>query len=114
MAHPLERFYPLVPVWAQNLGISLYGLAWRNERLGGDFKNFVEGFQERDRWSEERFQGYLEERLRSILLHAFDQVPYYFTRWSKAGIERGDLERLAFEELPRLPVTPKSDLRAAP
>jgi len=114
MSHWLERYYPYVPIWAQNLGISLYGLAYRSERLGGAFERHVAGFRERDRWPPAQMTSYVEEQLRQTLLHAFDQVPYYRRKWSEAGLTRPELAGLGLAELPRVPITPKCDLRSAP
>ncbi|HUI06178.1 MAG TPA: hypothetical protein VL486_04165 [Verrucomicrobiae bacterium] len=114
MAHLLERFYPYVPAWAQNLGISAYGLSYRRERLGGDFEQYVAGFRERDRWSPEQMQEYVHQQLRNVLTQAFDQVPYYQKTWGKVGATRTDLAQMTVDGLPALPVTPKHDLRSVP
>jgi phenylacetate-CoA ligase len=114
MAHYLEKIYPFVPVAIQNLGISLYGLAWRQERLGGYFDKYAEGFRMRGCWTAERIQKYTERELRRVLIQAFDEVPYYQKTWISAGIKRRELERMTIAELPRLPITPKSDLRVDP
>jgi phenylacetate-CoA ligase len=114
MGSPLERCYPYLPVWAQNLGLSFYGLAYRQERLGGAFPEYVAGFRERDHWSAERMGEYTQRELRRVLVHAFREVPYYQSHWSKAGIAQADLEQMTVADLARLPVTPKQDLRSAP
>ena len=110
----VERLYPYMPVWAQNLGISLYGLSYRQERLGGSFEQYVQEFRQRDRWSCQEMSGYVEERLQMLLLNAFDNVPYYRAKWSSAGIARNDLARMSTADLPRLPETSKLDLRSDP
>jgi phenylacetate-CoA ligase len=114
VAHVLECFYPYVPVAAQNFGISLYGLVYRRERLGGDFDAYVAGFNERDRWSRETMRSHVETELRKITLHAFEQVPYYAEKWKTAGIEKIDLLKMRLEDLPRLPLTPKQHVRSNP
>lgn len=114
MAHSLERFYPYMPAWVQNVGISMYGLSYRRERLGGDFERYVAGFQERDRWSQEQMQAYVDEQLRHVLTHAFEHVPYYQKSFKKAGVTRLELTRMTTADLPQLPVTSKSDLRLMP
>jgi phenylacetate-CoA ligase len=111
MGHALEKLYPYMPVWAQNLGISLFGLAYRHERLGGDFEQHVAGFRERDRWTPTQMQEHVEQELRRVLLRAFDQVPYYRAHWQ---VSRQELARMTVADLPKLPITPKQDLRAAP
>src|SRR5438309_1114549 len=114
MGHPLEQFYPYAPVWLQNLGISLYGAAWRHERLGGDFNRYVAEFAERDHWSVDRMQSYLQDQLRAFLLHAVDHVPFYRRVWGELGITRGELAAMNVDDLPRLPMTPKTLLQAMP
>src|SRR2546426_8266876 len=109
-----ERFYPYMPVWVQNLGISLYGLSYRHERLGGSFEKYVQEFRERDRWSCQEMSAYVEEHLGAQLLHAFNNVPYYRAKWSSAGIASADLALLSLADLGRLPETPKADLRRDP
>lgn len=114
MGPMLEKLYPYAPVWLQNLGISLYGLAWRNERLGGRFERYVADFQERDRWSPQQMQAYVDDRLRSVLLHAYEQVPRYRQIWENVGLVRSDLEHMTTSGLSRIPITPKLHLRRAP
>jgi phenylacetate-CoA ligase len=114
MASKLERLYPYVPVFVQNLGISLFGLGWQRQRLGGLFAAHVAGFEEREHWSPARFDLHVESELRRVLLHAFAHVPYYQRKWSEAAIGVGDLQRMTVGGLSRLPSTPKQDLRLAP
>lgn len=110
----LERLYPYVPVWAQNFGISLYGLRYRSERLGREFPKYLAEFQERDHWSQDRMHAFLETQLRSVSLQAFDHVPYYREKWRAIGITRNELLNLKLSDLPRFPMTPKADLRRDP
>lgn len=114
MGHPLEKIYPFVPVFLQNVGISLWGLAWQHERLGGRFDQHVAEFRERDAWSPEQMQAHVKRELNRVLCRAFDQVPYYRRTWVGAGISRDDLAQLIPENLPKLPITPKEDLRGDP
>src|ERR1043165_8433487 len=94
MGSLLETFYPLMPAWAQSIGISIYGLGWRRERLGGHFRQYVREFRERDAWSPEKFQTYLNQELRKALSRAVVHVPYYRDVWQGQGISANDLLRL--------------------
>lgn len=111
MASFWERFYPWVPVPLQNLGISLYGLAWRHERLGGRFKDHVAAFRERDRWSPEKMDEYLTSTVRRVLCRAYDQISQYKNKWDQAGITRDELQKITLDRLPGIPITSKQDLR---
>lgn len=110
----LEKSYTFAPPWVQNLGISLYGLAWRRERLGGDFRKHVAAFRERDRWLPERMQEYVGAELRKFLVHAFQQVPYYHEKWTNLGLTQNDILRIKLADLEQLPITSKGDFRASP
>jgi phenylacetate-CoA ligase len=105
-----ETLYRNAPVWLQNLAVSLYGVSYRRERLGGVFDKTVAEFQARDRWSRERMQHFLERELQSVLQRAFRQVPYYSQKWKAAGVNLSDLARMTISDLPKLPATPKRDL----
>ena len=114
MGSALQSLYPFVPVWAQNLGISIYGLHWRAHRLGGQFDRYVAEFRERETWSPERFAEYLNDELRKTLTRAFQEVPFYQRTWSSSGFSADDLQQFEAQDLSKLPVTPKSALRKGP
>jgi phenylacetate-CoA ligase len=114
MVAALEHLYPIMPVWAQNLGISIYGLKWRAHRLGGRFGHYVKEFREREGWSPERFRQFQDDELRQVVNRAFREVPYYQSVWISKGITPEDLANLKVSDLPNVPLTPKSDLRADP
>jgi len=109
-----NNVYPVLPVWAQNAGLSLYGLAYRAERLGGDFHSEASAFHERDSWSAERLHVHLCHSLRERVRTAFDSVPYYRDLWRKLGLHRDDLSRFTPADLPLLPITPKDAVRNNP
>jgi len=106
--------YSHAPIWAQNLGISLYGLRWRHERLGGPFPDYVREFRRRESWPAGKFQQYLEAELRTCLGRAFSAVPYYQQAWSAAGFRASHFARFHMEELKHLPTTAKAALRRQP
>lgn len=114
MSSRLNWIYARSPVWLQNLGISLYGLSYRQERLGGDFEKYVDGFRSRENWSAEHLSAYVEAQVRAVLIKAYDEVPYYRKRWTDLKIGYSELAHLRLSELQRLPLTPKSDLRKDP
>src|SRR5215471_12735265 len=93
--------YARSPLWLQNLGISLYGLKYRRERLGGDFERYVDEYGEAETWSAAQVQASVARRLEEMLHRAKSTVPYYRERWRSADFNR-------------IPITPKSDLRDAP
>jgi phenylacetate-CoA ligase len=109
-----ENLYAHLNVSGQNALLSMYGLIYKHRRLGTHFRPFVEEFRKRDRWSNSLMQAYLDENLRRILLHAWDEVPYYKDRWYSSGLSRHRLAHFQLQDLNCLPVTPKADLRLKP
>lgn len=114
MAHRAESIYRHLPVWLQNVGISLYGVAYRRERLAGDFQRHVAAFRERDRWSADQLRSLVEAQVRRLVVHAFDTVPHYQRTFRQAGVGREQLTRFTLADLGRLPLVTKGMLRAAP
>jgi phenylacetate-CoA ligase len=114
MKLPVEQIYRHLPVWAQNAGISLYGIPYRRERLGGVFEKTVAELRERDHWAASRMRDFVEEKLQEMLLSAFKESPYYSQKWRAAGLVHKDLERMKLSDLCKVPLTPKRDLVGNP
>ncbi|MDX1984576.1 MAG: hypothetical protein SFV51_30170, partial [Bryobacteraceae bacterium] len=110
----LEAAYKYCPVWLQNMGISLYGILWRRERLGGRFGEFAAEFEARDRMDPAKFNGYVNAQLQSVLSAAFREAPYYRKKWAATGLTGAKLEQMTARDLEQLPITPKADLRRDP
>ena len=49
------------------------------------------------------------QRLKALLQHCWDEVPYYRQRWAAVGAEPGDIRDM--QDLARLPVLTKDDIR---
>jgi hypothetical protein len=62
------------------------------------------------RTSRERLIAFQERRLRQLVRHAYDNVPYYRRLFDEAGIEPRDIRGLA--DLERIPVTTKAALQS--
>jgi len=104
-----DTIYRNSPVWIQNAGISLYGLVWKNRRLGGNFKQYVEEFQAREQFRLEDWVDYQTTKLRQLLVYARENVPYYQNALDAFPIE--DLAEIRIQDLSELPVLEKEDLR---
>jgi phenylacetate-CoA ligase len=109
-----DRIYSVSPVWLQNIGISLYGLSWRQRRYGGDFPRYIEQFTERESFTTEEWRQYQTEKLRLLLLNSRKHVPYYAALFSKLGLSDMDLMNFTLTDLPNLPVLEKEQIRAQP
>lgn len=107
----LQKLYAFAPVWAQNFMVSAYGWSWQRRRFGGVFEQQLGQFKEREKFSADQWSNYLASELSRLLLHSFDHVPFYYEKFSEAGVTRSMLTDFSFEELSRLPILTKQDLR---
>jgi phenylacetate-CoA ligase len=106
-----DRLYSLLPPTIQNVGISLYGLHWKRRRFGGVFHQELDQFRDRENYSAEQWRNFQTVKLRALLDHAFETVPFYREKYSAAGFTRDDLSRFEIEDLKRLPYLEKDELR---
>src|SRR5688500_18002432 len=107
----LERVYSFVPPGVQNLGISAFGYYWYKRRFGGVFKDELEGFKDRESFTEQQWRDYQTQELRKLLLHSFDNVLYYHQVFRKAGLSRSKFENFEIEDIGKLPILEKETLR---
>lgn len=70
---------------------------------GRDFKRVYGFLQESRRWSIERLEDYKLDRIKTLLEHAVNHVPYYRELFQQQGIDHRDVKTLAdFSQLPIL------------
>ncbi len=113
MASLGERIYRIAPIWAQHLLVTSYGLAWNRLRFGGDFERIAAGYLQRESFSSEQWQAYVETELRRVLTLAFDRVPFYRRHW-QGIVTRDQLTRFTVSDMESLPPTEKRALRDHP
>lgn len=114
MTSVYDEIYRRSPVWLQHLAVSLYGLAWRQRRYGGEFREYVNECILRENFSEEEWAAYQTVKLRELLVHAKRYVPYYMRLFAKLGLEEGDLALFTPADLPNIPILEKEQIRAQP
>ncbi|MDI6694114.1 MAG: AMP-binding protein [Anaerolineales bacterium] len=109
-----ERLYSIAPVWLQNVGISVYGILWRQQRFGGNFPKLVAQFQERERFSFNEWREYQTRQLQALLQHANRTIRYYRELFNSLGLQSRSLEYFTPEDLPNLPLLEKETIRSNP
>lgn len=100
------------PVWFQNLAISIFGYFWKKRRFGKDFDVEVEKFVKRENFTSSEWTEYQTNELRKILLNAFDNVPFYTEKYTKAGLTRNDLMNISLDTISKIPPLEKEELRS--
>jgi phenylacetate-CoA ligase len=94
--------YDWSPVALQNLMLGAFGARLRRERYGGRYAEFRALLAESQWWDRDRMLAWQEERLRLVLTHANEFVPYYRESFRSAGYDPAKYRGL--EDLARLPV----------
>jgi len=107
----LSNLYLHAPLWAQNTGVSLYGLYWKKRRYGGIFKQELELFKAREFYTSEEWSSYQEQCLKELLLHAFETVPFYRDKYESHGFHRKHFKSFKLSNLKDLPMLTKDELR---
>jgi phenylacetate-CoA ligase len=103
-----QALYERTPILAQELVVSLYGLATRRRRFDAGFEARLAWLRDAERWPLERQIAYQEERLREIAAAAYEHVAFYRRRMSDRGLRATDLRSLA--DLAKLPVLRRNDV----
>jgi phenylacetate-CoA ligase len=109
-----DSLYAKLPVVVQHAVVTTYGLYWRQLRFGSGYSEFVQQFQERERFTRDEWQVWQAERLKTILPASANHVPYYRDHWTEAQKDaalNGDLSILPFLEKEPIRVDPKALIR---
>ena len=105
----IERLYPRLPVFLQNATCWYYGKKEARTCFGPLFERHLRDLMESERWSAAEIEAYQNEKLRSLVRHAYENVPFYRERWQSLGITPEDIR--SREDLAKLPILTKEDVR---
>lgn len=105
----LETLYFKLPIPMQQIACSLEGARFRRDRYGGAFPGLLREAESRTFWPAEQIQAYRDQRLRAIVQHCADTVPFYRRRFGELGISPNDIRTLT--DLQHLPILTKDEIR---
>ena len=111
MNNYIETTYKFLPIFLQNVALSIYGYFWKRRRFGGIFKVQLLEFSHRENYSKSDWYDYQTQELRRLLKHSFTNVPYYRKKYTEAGFNLHDLKHFELTDLKNLPYLEKEDLR---
>jgi phenylacetate-CoA ligase len=114
MSKLLDRAYSASPVWLQQLGINVYGWYWARRRLGPVFERTWRAYAERENWSKDHFNDFVEGQLRNQVQRAFREVPFYRKAFGEYGITEDQLRGFGVSDLRKLPLLEKQVVRIDP
>ena len=105
----VERIYPRLPVFLQNAACWYYGKKEAQVRFGRVFEQRLRELTDSEKWSAGEIEAYQNDRLRSLIQHAYENVPYYRERWKALKIAPDDIR--SRDDLNKLPVLTKEEIR---
>jgi phenylacetate-CoA ligase len=107
----LESLYLRLPAALQHAACSAVG--WRTERTryGPPFERLLDEARARSGWSDERLQEFRDARLRRLVVHAAETVPYYARLFAAADLDPHEIRTLA--HLEALPILTKAEAQDA-
>lgn len=105
-----EYLYGLLPIPAQNALVARHGRRIRRERFGPEFDRLSAFLEDSERWSREELRAYQESRLREIVRHAWEAVPYYRDLFGRLRLRPEDVSTV--EDLRKLPPLTRADVAA--
>ena len=77
--------------------------------LGTKMLRYLKELEETQWWSLERLQELQNRKLRALIKHAYENIPYYHCLFQERGLTDKDIQTV--EDLPKLPVLTKNDIR---
>jgi phenylacetate-CoA ligase len=105
-----EHVYPRLPIFLQNAACWYYGKKESRTRFGSAFDLHLRELMDSERWSAAEIEACQNEKLQALIRYAYENVPYYRERWKSLKLTPEDIR--CREDLPKLPVLTKEDVRA--
>src|SRR5690348_9490171 len=104
-----ERVYPRLPVFLQNAACWYYGKREARVRFGREFDQKLRELVDSEKWTAGEIEAYQNEKLRSLVRYAYENVPFYRERWKSLRISPDDIR--GRDDLRKLPVLTKEEIR---
>lgn len=101
--------YRLAPAWLQNVLLSGFASVLERQRYGGRYPEFQALLSRMERASRDELLAYQDERLRAVVRHAYDTVPFYRQRFDALKITPADIRGRA--DLPKIPLLTRDEIR---
>jgi phenylacetate-CoA ligase len=98
----LKRLYDLTPPGVQDALVSAFSAHLGRQRYGGRYPEFRALLEEAQYWDAAKMRTWQDERLRTVVRHAYEHVPYYRELFDRHGIRAESIGGV--EDLPRIPV----------
>lgn len=104
--------YNRLPIWGQNLACYFEGERIVRTRYGKRFWKYLSEYEQRTGWTYEQRCEFRDKRLRKIVHHSYETVPYYKRIFDEGGINPDSIRHL--DDLKALPILTKDIVNRQP
>lgn len=101
----IERIYFEAPYIMRSVAINIYGYWMARQRFGGDFNSILEQLNQSQWWDKAKLEDYQNDLLRSMIVHAYETVPYYRRVFKENNLKPEDIRNA--DDLKKLPFLSK-------
>ncbi|WP_138419843.1 phenylacetate--CoA ligase family protein [Aquibacillus sediminis] len=108
----LMKVYNHLPIFAQNVACFFEGTRIQKTRFSYDFWEVFNEFEKRKNWSYEQMCEFRDRRLREIVKHCYETVPYYNRVFNQYGINYESIRTV--DDLKKLPILTKEIVKKNP
>ena len=106
----LKRLYDLAPEPLQDALIAAFSTRLERQRYGGKYPEFRKLLEESEWWDRQRMADYQDERLRTVVRHAYEHVPYYRELFDRHGISAAKFR--GREDLAKIPLLTREIIKS--
>jgi phenylacetate-CoA ligase len=106
-----QQIYDRAPYWLQHLLLNSHALRIHLERYGTSFRHASEELQKTQWFPPDKIQRYQTKRLRDLISHAYQTVPFYRELYDKHGVRPEDFRGI--EDLSKFPIITREDVRTS-
>jgi phenylacetate-CoA ligase len=107
----LRWTYERSPIPVQDFMTTLYGYLLKRRKYGEHFREYFRLLRESQWYDEERLKEIQNDKLRVLVRHAYDTVPYYRRLFDRVGLNPSHIQTT--EDLTKVPILEKETVRTS-
>jgi phenylacetate-CoA ligase len=104
-----QYLYDISPHYIQTFLLNVFALQLHWRRFGKKLEGILKWLEETEKWSYDELVSYQEEKLRSLISHAYSTVPFYHERMKAVKVAPDDIKKIT--DLAKLPVLTKDEVK---
>ena len=102
------KLYNALPIWAQNIACDFEGYRIEKSRYPKNFDTILEDFLSRDNMNLSEAKMFQVGKLKKLLIHCQENVPYYMELFKKIGFNAYEFNDL--EQMKQIPILTKAEV----